>query len=310
MRYIEFGENKEKVSEIIMGLMRISDMTVKETAALIDIGLEEGINFLDLADIYGNGKSEEIVGSVFTENPGLREKVFLQSKCGIRIDPDFTYFDFSKDYILEATDKILSRLHTDHLDSLLLHRPDALMEPEEIAEAFDKLYNAGKVRNFGVSNMTPMMMEMLRKEVKFPICANQIQLSCAVTQVFDAGFHMNMQCEKGIMRDGGGVLEYCRMNKIPVQAWSSLQYGYFQGVFLGSEKYPKLNAVLDRIAKENGVTSMAVALAWILRYPGATQAVIGTTKASRVREAVKATEFQLSKKEWYEIYLAAGNDLP
>ena len=154
------------------------------------------------------------------------------------------------------------------------------------------------------------MMEMLRKEVKFPICANQIQLSCAVTQVFDAGFHMNMQCEKGIMRDGGGVLEYCRMNKIPVQAWSSLQYGYFQGVFLGSEKYPELNAVLDRIAKENGVTSMAVALAWILRYPGATQAVIGTTKASHVREAVKATEFQLSKKEWYEIYLAAGNDLP
>lgn len=310
VRYIEFGENKEKVSEIIMGLMRISDMTVKETAALIDTGLEEGINFLDLADIYGNGKSEEIVGSVFTENPGLREKVFLQSKCGIRIDPDFTYFDFSKDYILEATDKILSRLHTDHLDSLLLHRPDALMEPEEIAEAFDKLYNAGKVRNFGVSNMTPMMMEMLQREVKFPICANQIQLSCAVTQVFDAGFHMNMQCEKGIMRDGGGVLEYCRMNKIPVQAWSSLQYGYFQGVFLGSEKYPELNAVLDRIAKENGVTSMAVALAWILRYPGATQAVIGTTKASRVREAVKATEFQLSKKEWYEIYLAAGNDLP
>ena len=184
------------------------------------------------------------------------------------------------------------------------------MEPEEIAEAFDKLYNAGKVRNFGVSNMTPMMMEMLQREVKFPICANQIQLSCAVTQVFDAGFHMNMQCNAGIMRDGGGVLEYCRMNKIPVQAWSSLQYGYFQGVFLGSEKYPELNAVLERIAKENGVTSMAVALAWILRYPGATQAVIGTTKASRVREAAKATEFQISKKEWYEIYLAAGNDLP
>ena len=215
MRYIEFGKDKEKVSELIIGLMRISEMTTEAVAELIHTGLEEGINFLDLADIYGGGKSEEIVGKVFTENPGLREKVFLQSKCGIRCDPDFTYFDFSKDYILEAVDGMLARLRTDHLDSLLLHRPDALMEPDEIAEAFDRLYESGKVRNFGVSNMTPMMMEMLSKEVTFPICANQIQLSCAVTQVFDAGFHMDMQCDRGIMRDGGGVLEYCRMKKIP-----------------------------------------------------------------------------------------------
>ena len=155
-----------------------------------------------------------------------------------------------------------------------------------------------------------MMMEMLSREIQFPICANQIQLSCAVTQVFDAGFHMDMQCDKGIMRDGGGVLEYCRMKKIPVQAWSSLQYGYFQGTFLGSDNYWELNTVLNRIASEREVTPMAVALAWILRYPGATQAVIGTTKSTRVREAAKATEVRLSKKEWYEIYLAAGNDLP
>ena len=310
MRYIEFGEGKEKVSELIIGLMRIGEMSVKEVTELIQTGLEEGINFLDLADIYAGGKSEELVGKTFAENPGLREKVFLQSKCGIRIDPDFTYFDFSKEYILEAVDKILTRLQTDHLDSLLLHRPDALMEPEEIAEAFDILYKVGKVRNFGVSNMTPMMLELLKKEVKYPICANQIQLSCAVTQVFDAGFHMNMQCNAGIMRDGGGILEYCRTNKIPIQAWSSLQYGYFQGVFLGSEKYPELNAVLERIAKEKGVTSMAIALAWILRYPGATQAVVGTTKPARIHEAAKAGEIQMTKKEWYEIYLAAGNDLP
>ena len=310
MRYIEFGKDKDKVSEIIMGLMRISEMSTGETAELIETGLEEGINFLDLADIYGAGKSEEMIGRVFAENPSLRNKFFVQSKCGIRCDPDFTYFDFSRDYILEAVEGILTRLHTDHLDSLLLHRPDALMETEEISEAFDRLYKAGKVRNFGVSNMTPMMMEMLSREVKFPICANQIQLSCAVTQVFDAGFHMNMQCDKGIMRDGGGVLEYCRMKKIPVQAWSSLQYGYFQGIFLGSDKYPELNAVLKRIADERGVTPMAVALAWILRYPGSIQTVIGTTKPARVREAAKAAEFELSRKEWYEIYLSAGNDLP
>lgn len=310
MQYIEFGKDKDKVSEIVMGLMRISEMSTGEALDLIETGLEEGINFLDLADIYGGGKSEEVIGKVFTENPSLRAEFFIQSKCGIRCDPDFTYFDFSRDYILEAVDGILSRLHTDHLDSLLLHRPDALMEPDEIAEAFDRLYKAGKVRNFGVSNMTPMMMEMLSREIQFPICANQIQLSCAVTQVFDAGFHMDMQCDKGIMRDGGGVLEYCRMKKIPVQAWSSLQYGYFQGTFLGSDNYWELNTVLNRIASEKEVTPMAVALAWILRYPGATQAVIGTTKSTRVREAAKATEVRLSKKEWYEIYLAAGNDLP
>ena len=183
MQYIEFGKDKDKVSEIVMGLMRISEMSTGEVLDLIETGLEEGINFLDLADIYGGGKSEEVIGKVFTENPSLRTEFFIQSKCGIRCDPDFTYFDFSRDYILEAVDGILSRLHTDHLDSLLLHRPDALMEPDEIAEAFDRLYKAGKVRNFGVSNMTPMMMEMLSREIQFPICANQIQLSCAVTPV-------------------------------------------------------------------------------------------------------------------------------
>ena len=217
MQYIEFGKDKDKVSEIVMGLMRISEMSTGEVLDLIETGLEEGINFLDLADIYGGGKSEEVIGKVFTENPSLR-KFFVQSKCGIRCDPDFTYFDFSRDYILEAVDGILSRLHTDHLDSLLLHRPDALMEPDEIAEAFDRLYKAGKVRNFGVSNMTtPMMMEMLNREIQFPICANQIQLSCAVTQVFDAGFHMDMQCDKGNMQRWR-LLEYCRMKKIPVGA--------------------------------------------------------------------------------------------
>ena len=163
MQYIEFGKDKDKVSEIVMGLMRISEMSTGEVLDLIETGLEEGINFLDLADIYGGGKSEEVIGKVFTENPSLRAEFFIQSKCGIRCDPDFTYFDFSRDYILEAVDGILSRLHTDHLDSLLLHRPDALMEPDEIAEAFDRLYKAGKVRNFGVSNMTPMMMEMLNR---------------------------------------------------------------------------------------------------------------------------------------------------
>ena len=309
MKYVEFGEDKRKVSEIVIGLMRIAEMSTKEVSALIDAGLESGINFLDTADIYAGGVSEEILGKVFKENPGLREKIFLQSKCGIRIDKEFTWFDFSKDYILSAVDSSLQRLQTDHLDSLLLHRPDALMNPEEIAEAFTKLHDAGKVKNFGVSNMNPMMMERLKQFTKLPIVTNQVQLSIAHTPMIDAGFQVNMHWNGGIMRDGG-ILEYCAMNDIIIQTWSSLQYGYFEGIFLGSEKYPELNKVLNRLAEEKNVTNTAIALAWILKYPAKMQAVIGTTKPARVKDSAKASEVDLSKKEWYEIYLSAGNKLP
>ena len=309
MKYVEFGAEKNQASEIVIGMMRIAEMSTKEVAALIDAGLECGINFLDTADIYARGKSEEILGKVFAENPALREKVILQSKCGIRIDEDFTWFDFSKKYILEAVEGSLKRLQTDYLDCLLLHRPDALMEPEEIAEAFAELYKAGKVKNFGVSNFNPMMMAMLNEFVEFPLVTNQVQLSVAHTPMLDAGFQVNMHWDGAAMRDGG-ILEYCHLNNIVIQTWSSLQYGYFEGVFLGSEKYPKLNAVLNRIAKEKDVTPAAVALAWILKYPAKMQAVIGTTKPARVKESAAAADIELTKKEWYEIYLSAGNKLP
>lgn len=309
MRYIEFGKDKQKASEIIIGLMRISKMTLAEVKNLIDAALDAGINFLDTADIYAKGKCEEILGEVFAAHPSLRDKVILQTKCGIRIDDDFTWFDFSKDHILNAVDGSLKRLKVDSVDCLLLHRPDALMEPDEIAEAFTKLHDAGKVQNFGVSNMNPIMMEWLGVNLPFPIVTNQVQLSCAFTPAFNAGFNVNMENDHAIMRDGG-IFEYCQSNKIVIQAWSALQYGYFEGVFLGSEKYPKLNAVLDRMAEEKGVTNTAIALAWILRYPGRMQAVIGTTKPSRVKESAAATDIVLSKKEWYEIYLSAGNELP
>lgn len=309
MRYIEFGQDNRKASEIIIGLMRISKMTLDEVKNLLDAALDVGINFLDIADIYANGKCEEILGEVFAANPSLRDKFILQTKCGIRIDDDFTWFDFSKDHILNAADASLKRLKVDSVDCLLLHRPDALMEPEEIAEAFTRLHDAGKVKNFGVSNVNPIMIEWLGVNLPFPIVTNQVQLSCAFTPMFNAGFNVNMENDHAVMRDGG-ILEYCQSNKIIIQAWSALQYGYFEGVFLGSEKYPKLNAVLDRMAEEKGVTNTAIALAWILRYPGKMQAVIGTTKPGRVKESAAATDITLSKKEWYEIYFAAGNTLP
>lgn len=309
MRYIEFGKDKMKISEIMLGLMRVDTMSVKELRSFLEKALEEGINALDIADCYAYGKCESLLGEVFEEQPSLRDKVFLQSKCGIRRDPDFTYFDFSKEYILEAADASLRRLKSDSLDCLLLHRPDVLMEAEEIAEAFDKLHREGKVKNFGVSNFNPMMTELLRKYLHFPIEANQLQLSCAFTPAFDAGLHVNMETERGIMRDGS-VFEYCRLHDIVIQAWSSMQYGFFEGVFIDSPKYPKLNRTLSEIAQKKGVSSTAVALAWILRYPGRMQAVIGTTKEKRLAESARACDIELTRKEWYEIYLSAGNDLP
>lgn len=308
MRYIKFGERQKEVSEVVLGLMRISEMTVDQVEELIESALAVGINAFDIADCYGHGKCEQILGEVLKRRPDLREKMWIQSKCGIRME-EFTYFDFSKEHILEAVDGILERLNVDYIDSLLLHRPDALMEPAEIAEAFDLLKAQGKVIDFGVSNQNPMMMSLIQKDVKQPLMANQLQLSAAFTPSFDAGFHVNMKQEAGIVRDSS-IFEYCRLHDVVIQAWSVLQFDYFGGVFLGSEKYPELNQVLKRLAEKYHVSPSAVAIAWVLRYPAKMQAVIGTTKKARVAEAAKAAEIQLTRKEWYEIYLAAGNDLP
>lgn len=308
MRYIKFGERQKEVSEVVLGLMRISEMTVDQVEDLIESALEVGINAFDIADCYGHGKCEQILGEVLKRRPDLREKMWIQSKCGIRME-EFTYFDFSKEHILEAVDGILERLNVDYIDSLLLHRPDALMEPAEIAEAFDLLKSQGKVIDFGVSNQNPMMMALIQKDVNQPLVANQLQLSAAFTPSFDAGFHINMKQEAGIVRDSS-IFEYCRLHDVVIQAWSVLQFDYFGGVFLGSEKYPELNHVLNRLAEKYHVSPSAVAIAWVLRYPAKMQAVIGTTKKARVAEAAKAAEIQLTRKEWYEIYLAAGNDLP
>lgn len=308
MRYIKFGERQKEVSEVVLGLMRISEMTVDQVEDLIESALAVGINAFDIADCYGHGKCEQILGEVLKRRPDLREKMWIQSKCGIRME-EFTYFDFSKEHILEAMDGILERLNVDYIDSLLLHRPDALMEPAEIAEAFDLLKSQGKVIDFGVSNQNPMMMALIQKDVNQPLVANQLQLSAAFTPSFDAGFHVNMKQEAGIVRDSS-IFEYCRLHDVVIQAWSVLQFDYFGGVFLGSEKYPELNHVLNRLAEKYHVSPSAVAIAWVLRYPAKMQAVIGTTKKARVAEAAKAAEIQLTRKEWYEIYLAAGNDLP
>ena len=308
MRYITIGQDDKELSEIVLGMMRIEDKSVKEVEELVETALSVGINAFDLADIYGRGRCEELLGLVLKNRPDLREEMWIQSKCGIRIE-EFTYFDFSKDYIIKSVDGILQRLKTDHLDSLLLHRPDALMESDQVAEAFDLLYKQGKVRNFGVSNQNPMMMELLKKDVKQPLAVNQLQLSAAFTPGFESGFHVNMEDSQAAMRDGS-IFEYCKLHDVVIQAWSVLQFGYFKGNFVGNEKFQALNQVLDRLAFKYGVTPSTIAISWILRYPAKIQAVVGTTNPKHLIEASQATNFNLTRKEWYEIYLAAGNNLP
>ncbi|VMQ74696.1 aldo/keto reductase family oxidoreductase [Streptococcus pneumoniae] len=308
MRYITLGQDDKELSEIVLGMMRIKDKSVKEVEELVETALSVGINAFDLADIYGRGRCEELLGLVLKNRPDLREKMWIQSKCGIRIE-EFTYFDFSKDYIIKSVDGILQRLKIDHLDSLLLHRPDALMESDQVAEAFDLLYKQGKVRDFGVSNQNPMMMELLKKDVKQPLAVNQLQLSAAFTPGFESAFHVNMEDSQAAMRDGS-IFEYCKLHDVVIQAWSVLQFGYFKGNFVGNEKFQALNQVLDRLAIKYGVTSSTIAISWILRYPAKMQAVVGTTNPKRLREVSRAANFSLTRKEWYEIYLAAGNNLP
>ncbi len=292
-------------SRIIMGCMRISGMEPGERERLIATAFDRGINFFDHADIYGGGVSEEVFASALANLPIKRDDIILQSKCGIREG----MFDFSRDYILEAVDKTLDRLKTDYLDVLLLHRPDALVEPEEVAEAFQKLHKQGKVLHFGVSNHNHYQIELLKKYVKEDILFNQLQFSIMHTGMIDAGLNVNMKVENSVDHDGG-ILDYCRINDITIQAWSPFQYGFFEGVFLNNDKFPKLNWTIDNLAEKYGVTNSAVAIAWILRHPAGIQAVIGTTNPERVAQVSMATGFTLTRKEWYEIYLSAGNKLP
>jgi predicted oxidoreductase len=238
-------------------------------------------------------------------NPSVREKMIIQSKCAIRKG----YYDYSKEHILSSVEGSLKRLKTDYIDTLLLHRPDTLMEPEEVAEAFDELHSSGKVRYFGVSNHNPMQIELLNKYLNQKITINQLQFSIAHTGIIDSGLNVNMKIDPSINRDGS-VLEYCRLKDITIQAWSPFQFGFFEGTFLDNDKFPELNTKINEIASAKGVTNTAIAVAWILRHPAKIQTVVGTTNIQRLKDVSKASEVNLSRQEWYEIYRAAGNKLP
>lgn len=304
MRKIDYGQNIS-ASAVVLGCMRIDQMEKSEIEYLIHCALDSGINTFDHADIYGGGRSEELFGQVLTESPGIREEMFLQSKCGIGKG----MYDFSKEHILESVEGILKRLNTDYLDLLILHRPDILIDTDEVAEAFDRLASQGKVKSFGISNMNSMQIELLQRSLKEKLLVNQLQLSLAHTLILDEGINVNMPDSLGMMRSGS-VLDYCRLNKIGIQSWSSLQYGFFEGTFIGSERYPELNGVLNILAEKYGVTPGTIAIAWILRIPGVEQAIVGTTKARRIEELSLAADIELTREEWYKLYLSAGNRLP
>ena len=309
MKTITLGSSGLQVSALALGCMRLSELTPRQMDELVGTALDCGINFFDHADIYGRGKSEEVFGALLKRNPGLRERIVLQSKCGIRKEPDGTYYDFSKDYLLHAAEGILTRLGVDHLDLLLLHRPDPLMEPEEVADAFDALHRSGKVGWFGVSNFNARQLELLQSALPQPLLVNQMQFSLMHTGMVDHAVLANTGFDGSADRDGE-VLDYCRLKGITLQAWSPFQYGHFEGVFVDNDKFPEVNAALEEVGAAHSISKSAAAAAWLLRHPANIQALLGTTNPNRLRDICTAGDVTLTRPEWNRLYCAAGNLLP
>ncbi|MCI8400805.1 MAG: aldo/keto reductase family oxidoreductase [Lachnospiraceae bacterium] len=308
MKKVRLGNTSLQVPAVVAGCMRLSQLGRDGMNAFIHTVMESGVNFFDHADIYAYGgvSSEALFGEAMQGDSSLRrEDMILQSKCGIRKG----YYDLSRDYILESVDGILKRLRTEYLDILLLHRPDALVEPEEVAEAFDRLRQSGKVRYFGVSNHKPAQIELLRKYVGDSLTVNQMQLSLPVSNMIANGIEVNMDSPGAADRDGS-VLDYCRLHEITLQAWSPFQMPGWKGCFLGNNEYEPLNKAIETLAAEYGVSDTAIAAAWILRHPAGIQLVSGTSGQERFKEIAAAGDICLKREEWYRLYLAAGHILP
>ena len=309
MKTVPFGTTTAPA--VVAGMMRIDDKDDAHIRALYDTARAAGIDFFDHADIYGGRMHhcESRFAAALRLTAAERDEIVLQTKCGIV--PDKGMFDFSYEHIVAQVEGSLRSLRTDRLDVLLLHRPDALVEPEEVARAFDELEASGKVRAFGVSNHTPRQIDLLRTAVRQPLVANQLQLSITHAPIIAQPIAMNMAAEdQSIVRDGGGIVEYCRINGITIQAWSPFQGGFFTGVFLGNPQYAELNAVIDRLAAAHGVTPIAIATAWIVRHPAQMQVVLGTTTPERVTDAAAGADVELTREEWYELFRAAGWIVP
>ncbi|WP_221568382.1 aldo/keto reductase family oxidoreductase [Alkalihalobacillus sp. TS-13] len=305
MKKIKLGNSGLEVGEISLGCMRMSSLSKDDARHVIENAMEHGVDLFDHADIYGGGESESVFADAIDMNPSVRDKMVIQTKCAIRKG----FYDYSKEHILNSVEGSLKRLKTDYIDIFLLHRPDALMEPEEVAEAFNELKESGKIRHFGVSNHNSMQIELLTRSLDQELIINQMQFSLMHTPMIDAGINVNMQNEGSLMREGG-MLEYSRLNNMTIQAWSPFQYGMIEGPFVGNEDYPEVNAKLQELAEKYGVTDSAIAIAWILRHPSKIQPVVGSMNPQRMADIAKASHVELTQEEWYELYRAAGNNLP
>lgn len=305
MKYIDILNSDLKVSQIALGCMRIAGKTPEQLEELIKKAMDLGINFFDHADIYGGGKSEEVFGKVLKRHPDWREKMIIQTKCGICKG----YYDFSKQHIIESVNKSLERLQTDYVDVLLLHRPDALMDPKEVAEAFDELYEDKKVKYFGVSNMTPYQIELIQKYTKHKLLFNQVQFNVVNAGMIDSGINANMTNAQSVDHDGG-ILDYCRIHDITIQPWSILQASWEKGTFLDHPDYQKLNDLLAALGEKYGVNKSTLSLAWILRHPACMQPIAGTTSPDHLEELCQAVNIELSREDWYALYLSVDRPLP
>lgn len=305
MNFMSVGTTGIEASRLVLGCMRMSELSVAEAADVLRAAQASGINFYDHADIYGGGKSETVFAQAAKAAGLKRDELFLQSKVGIRKG----FFDFSKEHIVSSVEGILDRLETDNLDFLLLHRPDTLVEPEEVAAAFEHLEQSGKVKYFGVSNQNPMQIELLQKYVPMKLQANQLQFGPAHTPMVDAGFNVNMFDEAGLNRDGS-ILDYSRLKEMTIQPWSPFQVDLSQGLFIKHPAYQELTAKLQAYADERGVTLEAIVMAWILRHPAMMQPIVGSMNPERITKMCEGTTVELSRQEWYDIYLSAGNSLP
>lgn len=306
MRTMKLGSSDLEIPVIAVGCMRINGLEAGQADQFVKEAMDMGATFFDHADIYGDGACEEIFGTVLRNNPGIREKMILQSKAGIV--PGVMY-DNSKEYLIRSVDGILKRLSTDYLDVFLIHRPDALANVEETAEALDMLQQSGKVRYVGISNQRGSQIQLLSKYLKQKIMVAQLQMSLTNCSMIQSSLEANMLTEGAVDRDGG-VMDYCRMNDITIQTWSPFQHGMIAGTFLGNSDFPELNRELDTLAEKYNTSNTAIAAAWIMRHPAKMQMIAGSTKVSRLKEICGATHIQLTKEEWYRLYLAAGHMLP
>ncbi len=308
MKTINVKNGPQNAAAIILGCMRMPALSVGAASDLIKAACDLGVNFFDNATCYGNGEAERRFGDAFAASGIRREDVVIQTKCGLNFDRN--EFDWTKQNILESVDASLERMKTDYLDALLLHRPDVIFEPEEVAEAFEELEQSGKVRYFGVSNVSTLQIELLKKFVRQPLVFNQLQLSLEQSQLIDQALYLNnMTTDRSIQRDDG-TLDYCRLHDITIQAWSPLQYGFFKGCFIDDPNFPELNAVLQKLADKYGVSKSAIAVAWILRHPASMQVIAGTMNRDHLKDLCGASSVTLTHNEWYQLYLAAGKFLP